>query len=78
MKVKSKNGRIYDLPAGFPEWFVNRFQDKIPFEIKNYYAFTRGIMRRWKDETIERWIKEYEEQGKRGFWGDLLDIDLPF
>jgi GMP synthase-like glutamine amidotransferase len=76
MKIKTKTGRVIDLPTGFVEWFSTKFSEK-GFEVKNKYAFVRGFMRNWSDETIERWIEKFENE-KKSFWAGLLDVKLPF
>jgi hypothetical protein len=76
MKIKTKTGRLIDLPSGFIEWFVAKFTEK-GFEVKNKYAFVRGFMRNWSDETIEKWIQKFESE-KKSFLGGLLDVKLPF
>ncbi|MEM5880916.1 MAG: hypothetical protein QXW01_03745 [Candidatus Aenigmatarchaeota archaeon] len=76
MKVKSKEGKVFDLESDFIDWVVYRFTEK-GFEIKNKYAFVRGFLKRWRAETIERWINDWEKE-KKTFLGGIFDVKLPF
>lgn len=61
LKIKSKTGKTYVVDDGFVKWFAERFEKK-GFKIENKYAFVRGFTKRWKDETIKRWIDEYDDE----------------
>lgn len=76
MKIKSSDGKTFDLSSDFIEWFIYKFSEK-GFEIKNKYAFVRGFMKRWKSETIEKWLEKYEKE-RKSFLGGLLYVELPF
>lgn len=76
MKVKSRDGRVYDLESDFIDWVAYRFSEK-GFEIKNKYAFVRGFLSKWYGKTIDKWLDEWEQQ-KKGFLGGIFDIKLPF
>lgn len=76
MKIKSKEGKIFEVDADFIEWFAYRFSEK-GFDIKNKYAFVRGFTKNWYAKTIEKWLKEWEKE-KETFLGGIFDVKLPF